>query len=300
MPVIIEGSMSTHRTSKKTLLIFIICALAVFGTAVYANRGKINQAQSSPKKISITPSNTPIQNVTNSDWKKDFFTGSVTTKSAEAKNPTKNEPEKPLTLTDKLGREFFTRYVELKQSNLTDDQKSVQEAMNNTLAEAVDTASKPKIYTLSNIISNKDSSSNAIKIYANEVSKVFISYWPDSDPVQITNDVLEKDNMALLSKIDPIIVSYGKIVNKFLTISVPKTLASDHLNLINSISSLLYVSQGMRSLSSDPMRAIVALNEYPSAMNNMKESLINIKNYLRLSNINFSESEPGNIFSTIY
>ena len=299
MPDIIEVGMSTTKLFRfKNIFVLFICILAVFLTLLYT-RNKQNGGNTAQNSISVTNTKTPNKLPENSDWKKDFFTGSVTTNKADQNSSKSTNVEKPLTLTDKLGQEFFTKYVELKQQNLTDDQKTVANAMEETLASALKDLPQIKKYSLIqlNILNKNDS--DTIRNYANSVGIIFIQNWPKSDPAQIASEAFENNDMSMLKKIEPFIISYDKIISKLIAVPVPKILAADHLDIINSASSLRNISQGLRNAESDPMKAIVALNDYQNTMETLKYALINLKTYFQSYGLYFGDSEPGNIFSTI-
>jgi hypothetical protein len=299
MPDIIEFGMSTTKLFRfKNIFVLFICILAVFLTLLYT-RNKQNGGNTAQNSISVTNTKTPNKLPENSEWKKDFFTGSVTTNKADQKSSKSTNVEKPLTLTDKLGREFFTKYVELKQQNLADDQKTVASAMEQTLANALSDIPQIKKYTLNQLNITNTNDKESIKSYANSIGLVFIELWPTTDPAQITNEAFESGNVKLLKNIEPLTISYDKIVKRLLIIPVPKILASDHLDILNSASSLLNISQGLRSVEADPTKAIIALNDYQNTMDTLKYALINLNTYFKSYGLYFGDSEPGNVFSTI-
>jgi hypothetical protein len=254
MPDIIEVGMSTTKLFRfKNIFVLLICILVIFLTLLYTK----NTQNSYPKAtVSVYNTKTPQEIITNSDWRKDFLTGSVTTNKADQNSSKSTNVEKPLTLTDKLGREFFTKYVELKQQNLADDQKNIASAMEQTLANALSDIPQIKKYTLKQLIISNKNDKESIKSYANSIGLVFIELWPTTDPAQIANEALESGDMKLLKNIEPLITSYDKIVKRLLITPVPKILASDHLDILNSASSLLNISQGLRSVETDPTKWI--------------------------------------------
>lgn len=298
MPDIIEFGMSTTKLFRfKNIFVLLVCILAIFLTLLYT-KAKTNISAGN-SNISVTNSQKQDKLPENPDWRKDFLTGSISTTKADQKSSDKAGVDKPLTLTDKLGREFFTKYVELKQQNLTDDQKTVTSAMEETIGNALKDLPQSKKFTIKQLnISNKNDA-DSIRNYANSVGLIFIEYWPKNDPAQIASDAFEGNDMSMLKKIEPLITSYDKIISKLLVIPTPRILAADHLDIINSASSLLNISQGLRSAESDPMKAIVALNDYQNTMNTLKYAIVNLNTYFQSYGLYFGETEPGNIFSTI-
>ncbi len=99
--------------------------------------------------------------------------------------------------------------------------------------------------------------------------------------------------------IDPIILAYKKLIPSLIATPVPPVLAEQHLSLINGLSSVLFVSQGLRVSDKDPMQAMIALGTYATARKILKDALVSIKNYFVQNSIVFGAGEPGASLYTI-
>lgn len=287
--------MSKSYPNRQTLIIAIICLGAVSATLLYIRPELLSQ-KSNWQNIQIEPKSTisAPQNFiesSESDWKKAFELTSSTTDLTTK--------DKPLTITDQLGRDFFTKYVELRQNNLTTDDQSVAKAMDQTISSAINLVPKAKVYNLTNITINTSYNNDSLRIYANTVGSVFAKNAPKIDPTSIANEALEQENSLVLEKLKPVISSYDKLIKGIIITPVPAPLASYHLDLINSLSSMLFVSQELQYMISDPMRGVVALNQYVLARENISKALVKTSGYLNDKEIFFTNQEPGIFFATV-
>lgn len=286
--------------NRQTVIIALICITIIVGTLTYTNPKFLSQKNSwkNSNSIPIKNNNYYKTEASDLDWQNDFISLASTSDFVFNKD-VEQKKDTPLTLTDKLGRDFFSRYVELKQNNLSGNQKSVESAMNQTLESAIKSAPTPNSYNISNLIVQNNSDSIALKQYGNNIGTIFMKNGPKTDPVTIASNALENENMALLEKIDPIISSYEKLTKAILVTPVPRPLLKSHLNLTNGLNSMLFVSQKLRNLEIDPLESMVALNVYTMARDSIESSLLEINNYFSLNNIYFVNSEPGILFATV-
>ncbi len=291
--------MASSYPHKQTVIVTIICALAVAGTATYAQWSA--PEKKSAQVVDISPSSTVTQDTSSSDsWKSQFFiTGTSSTPTVRTATLAQATPEQLLTLTDEIGRGFFSDYLQLKQGNLTADEKAVQNAVNQTLDKAVVGASQPTFYSATNIKISPTEDAASIRAYANAVGTVFNLYGPRADAANIMSSAFETNNMTLLAQIDPIIAAYQKTIPALLQISVPAPLAEMHLALLNALSSMQYVSEGLRKADKDPMQSLVALGTYATAQDMLGKAFLGMKTYFNSHSIFFSGSEAGIMFLSL-
>ncbi len=287
--------MSKSYPNRQTLIIAVICLGAVSATLLYIRPELLSQKSSwknlevKPKTVIDTDKN--LIELAESDWKKAFDLTSSTTDLTSK--------DKPLTITDQLGRDFFTKYVELRQNNLTTDDQSVAQAMDQTINSAMNIAPKAKTYSLTNIKINTSYTNDSLHVYGNTIGSIFAKNAPRVDPTLIASQALEQENSEVLDKLKPIVNSYDKLIKDIIITSVPAPLASYHLDLINSLSSMLFVSQELQYIISDPIRGVMALNQYVLAKENISKSLLNTNTYLNDKEVFFSNQEPGIFFATV-
>jgi len=296
--------MAVNYPQKKTIYIAVICTVAVLGSIVYtytnsyAQNGSKNNVIATPEQDNDSQQN--IISSTSTDWKKQFLGQSTSTSAITDKSILNNSTnDTPKTLTDKMSKELFSRFIELKQNGLDNNQQLIQDAINQTLDNTLASAAQPKQYTLKDInISDKISSAD-YHDYGNSVSLVLANDMPKDNAPTIAENAFEASDMNLLSGIDPVISDYQTVLKNLLSTKVPRPIAQYHTNLINSISFMLFISQNLRNLQADPMQSMVAIKIYSTANTVMQTSLINIHNYFDTNKIIFSANEPGQLFSTL-
>ncbi len=282
---------------RQTIIIGVICLVAIAAVAFYTQRNKAETNDALGVQASAKENTRDVTlTATSTNWQKDFFTVSTSTKSTQiSKSGNTTSP----TLTDTVGKDFFTRFMVLKQAGQTTDQESVKNAMDQTIANAAASAAQPKIYSLSNIKISTDTSLDAIHMYANTVGSTLLTNISRQDPTEIAMNALDRQNMDELKNIDPIISGYQKAISELLLVNVPQDLASSHVGIINGLSILLYVSQGLRRIQEDSMQSMVSLGLYTTGQDTLRASLLDTQAYLQVKNVPVLSTEPGYLFLTI-
>jgi hypothetical protein len=292
--------MAVYYPHKQTALIALICISAVSSTLTYVYTQK-PPVKPDSNTTAASPDISSSQNTlaTNDDWKKQFFGGSLGTPGTVLSKKTASSSPEDLTLTDELSRTLFSRFIQLKQNNLDSNQTLMAGAVDETLSSTVEKARKPKQYSLSDIKTTNELTDSAYHQYGNSVSSVLSANMPRGNAPTIVSKAFDGNNMALLSGITPLISGYQTTIKGLLALRVPQPLAQFHLDLINSISSFMFVSQGLQNIQKDPMQSIVSLGGFETAQDSMKNSLLTLKNYFLASKVTFAPTEPGSLFATV-
>ena len=281
-----------------TVGIALGCALVVTGFMAYVRWGTSTTAQ--VQNTTSLSANVPLESNTQHlvlddsvDWKKGILAV------ASSSHATITSPSQPLTLTDALGRDFFGKYLQLRQQNLSGNSSAVGDSVDSTIEDVVRQASVPTTYSGKDIIVTTTDTTSSVHTYGNTVALAFMNFAPRANPLEIVTDALEHEDMDSLVAIDPIITSYKKLIQALVATPVPATLASTHLDLINAVSSLNFITQQLRNVSVDPMQSMIALGTYADAEKSLRSSLLDIKSYFETHNVAFGTTEPGITFATI-
>ncbi len=284
---------------KQTITIAIVCILAVGGTAAYVYS---EPAPVQPQNVAVedTQVNTNIISASSTDWQKQFFD---TTGGAKVitggQTQAQTASDTPLTLTDKLGRDFFARFIELKQNNLDTNPQLVQGMIDQALANTEVAGVQAKVYTDKDVVVLNNSSAEAVRTYVNAIALISKKYPLENGSADIALSAFEKNNMNLLAQIDPIISNFKKTSEALVATPVPSALLQYHLSLINSVNSMAVISQSLRNIEGDPVQSIVSLGNYANTQTTIIATLLGIQSYLNTNHITFTQNEPGILFSQL-
>lgn len=280
--------MVSHHPNKRTVFIAIICMIIVGGTYAYTTIGP--HSVSDTKKLLLETK--PDDIVSSEDWRAQF----INSTSAPITHSKITTNQSPSTLTEKLGVDFFARYIQLHQSGLIDNQQLVESAVNQSIYSATQSAEKAKIYSLHDISISSANTETSLKIYGNAVADIFSRYGSDGDVADIANSAFDNADMSLLVNLEPVADSYSTIASEIGRLTVPQPLVTHHINLLNSLSKIELAVRTIRKLDIDPIQAMVSINDYANIHESVVESLIDIKTYLSNAQIQFGPTEPGSIF----
>lgn len=202
---------------------------------------------------------------------------------------------KDLSQIDIVSREFFEKFLELRQLGVADDPLNQQELVNQTLENIAVT--RPKVYTSVNIITKTDSSRDAIRIYGNVVGDIFKKNTIQSrNEGVIAKEALEKQDPKILAEMDPIIASYKKVLNELLKVEVPRSMTTIHVDLVNAMSITVFTVESLRKSSTDPLTAIQGASLYLDAVNSLRNAMNAIKSYITFLGIKYTATEGGSLF----
>ena len=263
--------MAKYYPRSQTFVTFVIASLFVIATYVVINGFPSTSKQVSFQNESVKPI-VNIEKETNfkeEPWQKEFFDQKlqkVDTKNAIDSNKN-NKPEK-LTATEKFGRDFFTKYAELRQSGLNNNANAVESVTNQLINDSLSQMEGAKVYTLKDLKINPNANdTQSIKNYAQNLMNIMGKWLPEKNEAEIVTSALENDDMDQLKQIDPIIASYQKTFNSLKSMTVPEKLALAHLNLLNGVSMQVYNAKAIRNIEKDPL----------TSLNGIKNELDSIK-----------------------
>ena len=281
--------------SIKNVFMILIAILLVGGAFVLAEyRNK--DAEMVYTEPAISSTSTDLQNLADStDWKKVLLANDRNSTST-VKDLTKSK--EPLTPVDVLSRNFFARYMELRQTGNVDDVASQQDLINQVLKDGIVMA-KPKVYSYNDIVIKDDLSTAGVKQYGNDLATILKTYSVNSrNEAVIAKEAFDKNDFTILNELDPIKDSYKNILNALLRTSAPKPVVMIHIDLINLMSSSIFMIDGFKKSSNDPMSGIQAVGI--AAQNGDASIAIfdNLRKTLSGLGISYSSTESGSIFNT--
>jgi len=297
-----HGFMSTPYPRKQTIFIFFICIIAIAAVAFYVRSIAVKNKPADSQPLLVgTDEKALAPIITDTDWKKSFFndstsTGAFKTGSKASKSSSKEEP---LTATDILGQNFFTRYVELRQLGLTKDTQAVADAANQVIAESVASVARPKVYSMTDIkVISSENNPIVIKSYAESLMNILKSDMPEQNEAEIAMNAFEKGDMALLSGIDHVISGYQSALNGLISTPAPQPLAQYHLDLLNAISMQTFNAKSLRKADTDPVTALAAISLEVKSLEALSMAIGGMQNYFTNAGVTFVPPISGSILQS--
>ena len=271
----------------------ILIAILVVGLAFLLAEYRNRQGQSDSKDTTLAVTTNDENSLNQTNWKQILLANDPAS-STNIKDIT-NKPEK-LTQIDMLGRDLFSRYMELKQAGISGDKGNQQDLAQEEVNKIILT--QPKQYTLDEITVKSDSSIDSVKLYGDIVGGIFKKYTIHSrNEAVIAKDASDKNNPDILKELDPVISSYQNIVDNLVKTAVPQSMESLHLNLVNAMNTALFVSQSLRKSGVDPISGIQGVAQYQSAQTKLSSAFLAIRNYFLGINLKYPSTEAGFIFT---
>jgi len=208
----------------------------------------------------------------------------------------KTEEEK-LTPTDIVARDFFSKYVEAKQSGKELDEKTQGDIVSSVINRPGLITATAKLYRKNDISVSEDNSEKSLRAYGNAMGLIFknTANWKE-DEITIMQDAILKNNEKRLSDLDPVITGYQSILTQSLKVSVPSKAVDAYLMYINSLSSIVTSLKTMKETFKDPVSSLVFLGKYPEVITDLHRSFTEARSLFKRYNISFDLKNETGIF----
>ena len=310
-----EKRQETRRveSGKKNAILVAIAVLLVGGSFIFAEKRNKEAENVYVAPVQVSSDSSPSTVAAGAtedtdgdgvmDWEEILLgTDPKDPKSKEAK-PTQGAVTADLTITKKeeltptdiISRDFFAKYMELRQLGMSNDEASQEQIAARTAGNIV--LPQPKQYTLSDVLVKADDSKEAMRQYGNQILTLFINHTIKSrNEAVIAKDAMDKEDPEILKELDPIIQNYKNIINALLKVQAPQSMGIMHLDLINAMNAALFVAESFKKVESDPIAGIQAVNLYLPTEKKLINATSAIKSYFSFLGVTFASSEPGFLF----
>lgn len=204
--------------------------------------------------------------------------------------------------TDRLAQEFAIEYFTLKQTNESLD-IDTQSKLLQKIAEKDYAAPIRAIYSINDISTSPVSTELSLRKYGNDLGRIIIEASvnkPEGNELDVFTQAARNQDSDILSNLEPFIAGYKTILSEALETPVPKEAATLHLNFINSIHYLIQSIEGMQQAGTDPLLAMISINEYSDSVDLLRQSLRSLTLYLSEKGVSYQQTEYGfALFSSI-
>lgn len=276
---------------KQTLIIFILCLIAVGATGYSAWNGSTSSDETARAKAPADKAAAPEQTiVTGTDWQKQFLEKGTSTAFRAASSSPAVASSGPLTATDILGKEFLIKLAEIQQSGQAKDPQAINDVAAQLVEESLAAVQPPDPFTDADIQTAAVTDAASLRAYADLLRLTLNTYMPDVDHNEavIAMKALDKDDMSILKNIDPVIKNYRSAVAALRSMKVPKPVAEYHLALLNGLNLTLFNAQSLRNIDTDPLKGMAAINMEMAGLEAMDKAMTSIKDYFSDAGVPFS------------
>lgn len=193
-------------------------------------------------------------------------------------------PNENDTISDRFAKDVFSAYLKYQQSN---GQISDEDLSRDSIANIkTDFVPKPR-YNLSNvkIFAAKDSSE--IKAYGNLFAKEYLE----------TVAKTQRNPELYSKKVSDLRPIYEEIIRNMLRMNVPSQVASEHLELTNSLGIMSDSLALIDAQANDPVKALLGLRMIQESVPKQYNMFIKISDFFQQSGILFESTEYGSIWN---
>ena len=202
--------------------------------------------------------------------------------------------EQDLSATDKVAREFFVKYLSLKQQSASLTARDSQQLLTDTMKLAAEKAPAPKTYTTNEFTISAQNTPESLRLYANilgdNIRKNSVS---DENELTLFAEATQNANLGTLVEIENIAKTYDAMITDMLTMSVPSSMISAHTFLINRVSAIAETVHGLAEYETDPVLSLVAFTNYEERAAGLALGIQGVQNLLIEAGIIFEKNEPG-------
>ena len=184
--------------------------------------------------------------------------------------------------TDKFSRLLFSDFIATQPADgtpLTTDQTN--QLVANAMTNLPDIQLEQK-YVLGDMSIIENPTAKDIKNYTTNFINIFTNRIENNlfKELSIFNDYISKDDPKILLGIDKFITFYQKSANEIIGIKVPGEIASDQLELANSLYILSILAKDLEAMDTNPLISTIALKKYGEILQSSKQAVDNINLYL--------------------
>ncbi|MDB5259662.1 MAG: hypothetical protein JWO73_870, partial [Candidatus Taylorbacteria bacterium] len=103
----------------------------------------------------------------------------------------------------------------------------------------------------------------------------------------ITKEALTKMDPTILKELDPIIASYKIILKELIATPAPQPLFANHKKLVNTLSSLVFITESYKKSDVDPILTIQGIGRSQDVMIALFDALKTIRSYMAAAGVSF-------------
>ena len=282
--------MALKYPSFKNGILIALAVLILTGAFVFSEYRDRLQAEQEARAqgLSLLSSASNTQNPSidyNGDWEKTLQVAVGSSTWINSPGTSSASTTEKLNTTELFGRNLFTGYMSLKQSGLSSDPDS-QAGIAGEIVGGNTFLPDQKMYTTKDIVVISDNSISAMKAYKDNLNEDFKSYLTKGRSASdIVQDSLNHNDPAILKELNPIITRHKSVLKLLLKTPVPSALSSNHLDVINAMSELIFAEEGFTKIYTDGIVALQGAKKYQEGLTFLSSSISLLFQYFHSINI---------------
>jgi hypothetical protein len=204
------------------------------------------------------------------------------------------------TLTDQFSQIFFNNYIQSRGDSVP-TQDEMQTFVENAVTSLEQSQQRPDAYTASDIkVSGQGA--DALAAYAAAVETAFSTNSPDLPYSELTyfTDAAQKNDAKAAANINLISKGYADTAAAITKIPVPSEAAAADLGLVNAMARLSDTIADLGSVQSDPIRAMLGLEEYNTDGPALVAALTAVGQVFSTAGVSIPEGQPGSAVLKVF
>jgi hypothetical protein len=204
------------------------------------------------------------------------------------------------TLTDAFVKSFMASYAAARQAN--DGEDLPQEELQAIAAESIASLSS-LVVIAPDFKSQKDlrisgNGIDALMKFAQEAEAIVLQNTANAGKSEVLylKDAIENDDASALEHIASISKAYRTVSASLAALTIPQELADEMLALINTSMRIGELSADFARVNDDPLATIVALEQYPQAVQQFAGAFVGLSQAYVNAGISLKKDEPGAAF----
>ncbi|MDO8564547.1 MAG: hypothetical protein Q7R88_00980 [bacterium] len=196
--------------------------------------------------------------------------------------------------TDRLSREFFSKYMALKQSGKPftseEAQKLISDVVNHYPPEP-----QKKIWSEDDSTVSSADDTAAYRQYGNAVGAVILKHQDGGGEHELViyERALANEDENDLATLEHRVTYYENLINGIRVIPVPSGAVSIHLDILNALEQLKESVESMALAMEDPVRSLGGTGVYPHAVDALIDAFGLLGNELAEKGVRFGKDESG-------
>lgn len=211
-------------------------------------------------------------------------------------------PKKPETETERMSREFFAGYLELKQQGGGKiSSEALQGLVYDTFLSASLLSEEGKRYGATDI-KTEDSGEEALREYGNQIGALIAAHSPSDlpeDPFTIFKRAVETENPDELADLGRYTAEYKGMTEDLLALTVPEKAARIHLELLNAFQGIAENTAALEKIFTDSLKAMPAIAQYQKNAEALATAIKKLQALFIKERIRFNQDESGYLLETI-